>query len=498
MSAYELLIDGELVPAAAGETFPSFEPATGRRLAEVARAGAEDVERAARAARRAFDDGPWPRLGAGERAALLRRVAARLERELDRLAELEARDSGGTIRKARLADLPATIATFEWCAWWAERLPDTQPHDGLAEHLHWQPMGVTAGIVPWNFPLLMAAWKLAPSIAAGNTCVVKPASFTSLTALELGRITAECDLPPGVVNVLSGPGATVGEELVRSPLVDLAAFTGSNEVGGQALAAAGVGKPVRLDLGGKCANVVLDDADLGLAAAGVLLAAFYHNGQVCMAGSRALVHRAVYDDLLELLAERVGELELGDPLAAATDLGPLVSRQHARTVQRYVAVGLEQGARVLCGGGRPEPGALPEGLDPRAFFQPTVLTDVDPAAVVAQEEIFGPVLAVIPVESDEHAVTVANGTPYSLAGGVWSRDQARAQALAHRMRADRVWVNSYHMVDSTRPPPGRQDADLHWARATNPLDEFRRRQHVSVGPQGAQAREDLLVLGASP
>jgi acyl-CoA reductase-like NAD-dependent aldehyde dehydrogenase len=333
--------------------------------------------------------------------------------------------------------------------------------------------------VPWNFPLLLAACRIAPIIAAGNTCVVKPASFTSVTASMLVGILHEAGLPPGVVNLVLGPGASVGDELVRDPGVDLAAFTGSDEVGGQVLrAAAQAGTPTRLDLAGKSANIVLADADLERAVAGALWGCYLHNGQVCMAGSRALVHRSRYPEFVARLRARADELVLGDPLDPRTDLGPLVSRQQVRTVARFVGLGLEQGATLVCGGARPDPAQLP-GLDAKAYFRPTVLADVDPANVVFREEIFGPVLAVTPVEDDEHAVALANDTRYGLAGAVWSTDPDRARRLADRLDADRVWVNDYRMVDTVRPPAA---APGHWDRLTNDLDTYRRRRQVYLAP----------------
>jgi aldehyde dehydrogenase (NAD+) len=480
MEHFPLYIDGEPAPAADGSTFTSYEPATGARFAQVAKGGPGDVARAVNAARTAFDHGPWPRWGGAERAACLRQIAGKLASDADRLAELESRDSGGTIRKTRHADLPAAVAAFEWSAHWAEQLGDTlpgRPGPG-GEYLHFAPYGVVAAIVPWNFPLTLAAWRIAPALAAGNTCVLKPASFTSVTALELARIAGECDLPAGVLNAVAGPGATAGEALVGDLRVDLATFTGSDQVGTDvAGTAARAGTGVRLHLGGKSANVVLADADLELAAAGVAWSIFFHNGQICMAGARAVVHKSVYRDFLALIADRAGRLQLGDPLDPSADLGPLVSRQQVRVVHRHVRAGLDDGCRLVCGGERPQPGDLPDGLDDRAYYRPTVLAEVPGDSPAAREEIFGPVLAVLAAESDEHAISIANDSAYGLSAAVWSADDELARHVAERLRAERVWINDYRMVDLTRPSDG-PVADQAMTWLTSDLNDYRRRHCV--------------------
>jgi acyl-CoA reductase-like NAD-dependent aldehyde dehydrogenase len=478
MDSYPMYVDG--TPVTTGATFTSYEPATGAAFATLAKAGEAEVDRAVAAARRAFDQGPWPRMSAAERAEVLDRVAARLGASAGRLAALEVRDSGATIRKAESVDVPGAQAAFEWSAWWARGLSDTEPGGAPTpgDYLRWHPVGVVATFVPWNFPLLLAAWRIAPAIAAGNTCVVKPASFTSVTAVELVRILHEEGVPPGVVNLVLGPGAVVGDALTRDPRVDMSSFTGSNEVGEQVLAAAArTGHRVKLDLGGKSANIVLADADLERAVGGALWGAFLHNGQICMAGSRVLVHRALYADFLDVFRSRAEKLVLGDPAEVSTDLGPLVSRQQVRTVSRYVSLGLEQGARLVCGGVRPE---LPPHLDAKAYFRPTILSNVDASNVVFREEIFGPVVAVTPVDSDEHAVELANNSRYHLAGAVWSEDVERGWRVADQLRADRVWVNDYRMVDVSRPAGGPGLFD----RLANDLDDYRTVRRVHVGRAG--------------
>ncbi|MGK5547679.1 aldehyde dehydrogenase family protein [Streptomyces sp. URMC 127] len=491
---FPMYIGGRAVPACDGAVLRSFEPATRRHLADVPSGGPEDVRRAVTAARKAFDEGPWPRMPARERARLLRAVAERLAGEAADFVRLEVRDNGATVRKAREADVPGAAGAFEWSAWWAERVPEREPGGGGA-YAVWRPAGVVAAIVPWNLPLLLAAWRIAPAVAAGNTCVIKPASFASLSVLRLVRLLHECGLPPGVVNVVTGPGAVTGESLVRAPGVDLVAFTGSDETGEAVRqGAASAGTSARLDLGGKSPNLVLADADLEQAVRGVVWGAFLHNGQVCMAGTRAVVHTAVHDEFVRLLVERVGRLRLGDPLDEATDLGPLVSRSQARTARRFTELGLSQGARLACGGASPAAGELGEGLDAAAYFRPTVLTSVGERDAVAQEEIFGPVLSVLRADGDEEAVRIANGTRYRLSAGVWSADPARARAVAERLRADRVWVNDYRLVDLERPG-GAGGSSAVWERLTNELDAYRRRHTVHGEGRPAGPPTPYALLG---
>ena len=487
MADYQLLIDGELCDAASGETFETRDPATGEKIADVAKAGREDAIRAIEAARTAFDEGPWPRMSGKERAAKVNRIAELIGEHADELAELEVRDSGGTIRKAAMADIPGGKGAFEWFAKMAETQPDEVALEGSPfpvseNYVRYEPMGVCTGIIPWNFPFIMASWKIAPAIAAGNTSVIKPATFTSLTALRLAQLIQEADLPPGVVNVLAGPGGTVGEELAANPMVDKTAFTGSTEVGRRIMQlASGTVKPVTLELGGKSANIVLDDADLDLAAAGVLWGTFMHGGQVCESGTRALVHRSIYDEFVDLLTDRAGKIVLGNPLDFETDLGPLVDRSQVQTVERYVALGRDEVGEPLTGGAKPE--ALPDGLDTEAFFQPTIFAGVDNKAKIAQEEIFGPVLCVIPFDSDDEAVAIANDSIYGLAGGVQSSDLDRAKAVAARMRTGTVWINDYHLIDPQRPFGGYKQSGIGRELGTFGFEAYRQVKHVHVNPE---------------
>jgi aldehyde dehydrogenase (NAD+) len=328
----------------------------------------------------------------------------------------------------------------------------------------------------------MAAWKIAPAIAAGNTSVLKPASFTTISALKLAQLIAEADLPPGVVNIIAGPGGSVGEVLASHPLVDKVAFTGSTEVGARImqLASATV-KPVTLELGGKSANIVLDDADLDVAAGGVLWGTFMHGGQVCESGTRALVQRGIYDEFVSMLADRAGKISLGDPLDMMSDLGPLVSRSQVETVERYVASGREEVGEPIIGGSKPE--TLPEGLDADAFYSPTIFADVDNKAKIAQEEIFGPVLSVIPFDTDDEAVAIANDSVYGLAGGVQSGNVERAKEVAGKMRTGTVWINDYHLISPERPFGGYKQSGIGRELGTFGFETYRQVKHVHVNPE---------------
>jgi acyl-CoA reductase-like NAD-dependent aldehyde dehydrogenase len=486
MADFKLFIDGEYVDAASGETFTTTDPGTDTPIGEVAKADRADAARAIEAARKAFDEGPWSKTTGKERAEKLTKMAELLEARADKFGEMEAKDSGGTIKKATFADVPGAAQAFRWFARMAEERPETEelpgsPFPPSENYLRYEPYGVCTGIVPWNFPLIMAAWKIGPALAAGNTSVIKPASYTSITSLMLGEIAQEADLPPGVLNVIAGPGGTAGEELASNPMVDKVAFTGSTEVGRRIMQlASGTVKPVTLELGGKSANIVLDDADLDIAAACVLFGTFFHNGQVCESGTRALVHKKIYDDFLGLLVDKAGKIVIGNQLDFETDLGPLVSRGQAETVERYVALGREEVGEPVCGGSAPD--GLDEGLAAANFYRPTIFAGVDNRARIAQEEIFGPVLCVIPFESDDEAVAIANDSIYGLGGGVQSTNVERAQAVAARMRTGTVWINDYHLISAERPFGGYKQSGIGRELGTQGFEAYRQVKHVYTNP----------------
>ncbi len=498
MADFKLFIDGEYADAASGETFTTNDPATGQAIGEVAKGGKEDSQRAILAARKAFDEGPWPRMSSKERGEKLNEIADAIDAKAEKFAEMEARDGGGTIKKATFADVPGASGAFRWFAKLAIEetneieLPGT-PFPPSQNWVRYEPHGVCTGVIPWNFPFIMAAWKIAPALAAGNTSVIKPASFTSITALMLGEVFQEVGLPPGVANIVSGPGGTAGEELAASPLVDKTAFTGSTEVGRRIMQlASGTVKPVTLELGGKSANIILDDADLDIAAAVTLWGTFFHNGQVCESGTRALVHKSIYDDFLALLADKAGKIVIGNQMDFETDLGPLVGRSQVETVERYVALGRDEVGEPICGGKRPD--GLADGLDPAAFYTPTIFAGVPNSAKIAQEEIFGPVLCVIPFETDDEAVAIANDSIYGLAGGVQSGNLERARSIANRMRTGTVWINDYHLISPERPFGGYKQSGIGRELGIQGLRAYQQVKHIHANPGGS--RDNYIHLSA--
>ncbi|HYO50417.1 MAG TPA: aldehyde dehydrogenase family protein [Chloroflexia bacterium] len=436
---WKLLINGNQVDAASGETFDVINPATNETLASVAKAGREDVDTGVAAAREAFDKGKWVRMGAARRASILYKVAQIMRDRSTDIAHLEVTNNGKAIGQAK-AELSQAIEDFEFFAGAATKITgNTIPvPSNFLNYTVREPIGVCAQIVPWNYPIMMAAWKLAPALAAGNTVVLKPASATPLTALLLGEICLEAGVPAGVVNILPGPGAEIGAYLAEHPGVDKIAFTGETETGRDIMRrAAGTLKRVTLELGGKSPNLVFDDADLDHAVNGSLFAIYYSAGQSCEARSRLFVQDSVYDRFVEQFVEKTKRLKVGDPLDPATNVGSLISPRHLERVDNYVNIGRDEGAEVLAGGER-----AGNGLEKGNFYMPTVLAGVTNKARVAQEEIFGPVVTIMPFSSEAEAVQLANDVVYGLAGTIWTKDVGRAHRVAGQIKSGVVTINT--------------------------------------------------------
>jgi aldehyde dehydrogenase (NAD+) len=447
----KLLINGQWRDSVSGKRFPTVNPATAEEICEVAEADAADVDLAVNAARVAFEKGPWRRMPAAERGRLLNRLAALMEKNLEELAILEALDNGKPYFVARAVDVPLSIACYRYFAGWADKIQGkTIPIAGdYFCYTRHEPVGVVGQIIPWNFPLLMLAWKLAPALAAGNTVVMKPAEQTPLSALRVAELITEAGFPDGVVNLVPGYGPTAGAAIARHMDIDKVAFTGSTEVGRGIMEAAARSnlKRVTLELGGKNPNIVFADADMDAAVEGAHFALFFNQGQSCCAGSRTFVDEKIYDEFVERSAIRANKRRVGDPFSPRTEQGPLVDAGQLEKVLSYIESGKREGARLVAGGNRrAEPGYFPG-----YFVAPTVFADVSDDMTIAQEEIFGPVMSIMEFKTPEEVAERANRTVFGLTAAVWTRDIGKAYAVANSVRAGTVWVNCYNVLDAAAP-----------------------------------------------
>src|ERR1700676_5739850 len=448
ISANKLLINGKWVNSASGKTFPTINPSTGEVITQVAEADAPDVDKAVSAARAAFETGAWrKKLSASQRGALMYKLADLIEKNADELAQLESLDNGKPYHVARAADLPLTIACYRYYAGWADKnqgktIPVNGPYFTYTKH---EPVGVAGQIIPWNFPLLMQAWKLGPALAAGCTVVLKPAEQTPLSALRVGELINEAGFPPGVVNILPGYGPTAGAALARHMDVDKVAFTGSTEVGLLIMRAAADSnlKRVTLELGGKSPNIVFADSDMDKAIEGAHFALFFNQGQCCCAGSRLFVEEKCYDEFVAKSVERAKKRTVGNPFDKKTEQGPQVDQDQFNKIMGYIDAGKREGARLVCGG---------ERVGTRGYFvAPTVFSDVQDNMKIAQEEIFGPVMSILKFKDINEVSARANKSAYGLAAAVWTKDISKAHAIADNVRAGTVWVNCYDVFDAGAP-----------------------------------------------
>ena len=473
-------IAGKPAAGASGKTIDVINPATGDLLATVERGEAEDVNRAVAAARRAFESGPWPKLNASDRSKILWKIGELIDKNRDELGMLEAMNTGKTLKGATRGDMKPAADIFYYYAGWARNLHgEVIPVDGpFMNYTLREPVGVVGMITAWNFPLLLAVWKVAPALATGCTCVIKPSELTPLTTLRLAELCKEAGVPDGVVNVVTGYGPEAGDALARHMDVDKIAFTGSTRSGRALLKAAGESnlKRLSLELGGKSPNVIFPDADLDAALTGAFWAVYANKGEMCSAGARLLVHADIHDQFLERLAEKAKKMRVGNPLDPKTEMGSQISQAQLDRILGYIQSGKDQGAKLMTGGERDTEGEKSKGF----FMKPTVFSDVKPEMKIAQEEIFGPVVAAMKFKDEEEAVAIANGTVYGLVSAIWTRDIQRAHRLARKMKAGVVWINTYNGFDSAAPFGGYKQSGFGREMGAHALESYTQVKSVWV------------------
>ena len=494
---HELFIDGRRTPAADDRIYETLEPGVGAPWATVSAASPADVDRAVAAASRSFSDRRWRDKTMAERAEVMCNVAEQVQERMDEFAMAEMRDAGTTLRRAYTADISNTAETLTNFADMAceldhERIEHNEMPEPTAHVISNEPYGVVGAIVPFNFPLAGAAWKVAPALMAGNSVVLKPSPLTPVSALMLAELFHECGLPDGVLNVVAGPDHALGAAIVDHRDVRLMTFTGSPEVGKKVMAGCVPHlRPLLLELGGKSPNLILHDANLEIAARGALFGAFFHTGQVCMSGSRILVDRRIHDEFVSRLVELCEHLTLGSPLDPMTTIGPLVSEAQRLRAEKYVGIAQEEGAHLAWGGGRPDD--LGDGF----FYRPAVFTGVDNDMRIAREEVFGPVVTVIPYDSEDEAIRIANDTEYGLSGAIWSADADRALSLAKRIDAGTIWMNDYHILSPRYPFGGYKHSGFGRELGPEGLRAYQQTKHIHCAPNSTPADKYHfnLVLG---
>ncbi len=477
MEKYLLYINGEFRESSDGKTFDAINPANGEVIAKVSEATIEDTRAAIKSARDAFDSGVWSDMPGEERSRIIKQIVDKINENAKMLTKLEVMDSGSTIRKAG-EDIFLSAKSMNYFSKMAAMDMD-ENIEGLSKAgvskniIRREPVGVAALIIPWNFPLKMAIWKIGPALAAGCCVILKPAQETSLTACELAKLIDQTDIPKGVVNVITGKGSVIGTELVSNPDVDKVGFTGSTDVGKIIMKNAAVNlKKITLECGGKSANIVLDDADIDMSVDGAVYAAFYHQGQCCEGGTRLLVQEKIYDEFIEKLKNKISLMKTGDPMDKTSDCGPVVNKKQFDSVMNYIKIGKEEGAEILTGG---------KGTDTTGFYiEPTVFINVNNKMRIAQEEIFGPVLVVIKFSDDDDAVRIANDSIFGLGGAVWSGDDERAMKIAKRLRTGTVWINEYHLLSDRAPFGGYKQSGIGREFGHEGIKEYTEAKHIHI------------------